>query len=278
MDIDKSYALSGNEGDSRIAQKLYLILHDVGNMGATARNTAIYEKRTWENAYVHFAVGAEGIFQIGEPGYVAWGALNANPYAPVQIEFENTTNQADFEKGYRNYIALAREMATKYGIPLTLDAGGAGTPGIKTHRWVTDNIGGDHVDPYGYLASHGISKEQLASDLANGLGDTITTSDVSVTKTTPVAVHGASNGTTNDDGWIITNENGTFTPQAGLRVFNYPGIGDTGIKTDGVPFEYFGYVRNDGAGYLYVATHEFGLTRYVACRQLSNGQPLGTFE
>ena len=37
-----------------------------------------------------FSAGAEGIFQIGEPGYIAWGALDANPYAPFQIELENT--------------------------------------------------------------------------------------------------------------------------------------------------------------------------------------------
>jgi len=39
---------------------------------------------------------------------------------------------------------------------------------------VTNNYGGDHVDPYGYLASHGISKSQLAKDLANGVGTVVT--------------------------------------------------------------------------------------------------------
>lgn len=220
------------------------------------------------------------MFEVGAPGYVSWGALDANPDAPFQIELENTDNQLEFEKGYRNYINLTRELANQFGIPLILDAGGAGTPGIKSHKWVSDNLGGDHQDPYGYLAQHGISKDQLAHDLANGLGDKVETTATSkpISQPAKVTAKPKATGTTNDDGYIITNENGIFTPQAGLRVFNYPGVDPTGIKTDGVPFEYFGYIRNDKAGYLYVATHEFGLTRYVACRELKTGKALGTFK
>lgn len=177
--INKQYALAAGEGDSRKAQNTYGILHDVGNPNSTARNNANYLKNHYNDAYVTHVVGAEGVFEVGTPGYVSWGALNANPYAPFQIELENTDNQADFEKGYKNYIALAREMADQFGIPKTLDAGGAGTPGLKTHKWVSDNIGGDHQDPYAYLASHGISKEQFARDLANGINGAVTTAPVS---------------------------------------------------------------------------------------------------
>lgn len=168
--INKQFALGANEGSSQKTQNLYIILHEVGVDNSSARNNAAYFKNNWSTAeaYSTYVVGADGIYQVGEPGYVAWAALNANPYAPVQIEFERTNDANRFKKGYANYIALAREMATKYGIPKTLDTGGAGTPGIKSHLWVTNNYGGDHVDPYGYLASHGISKSQLAKDLANG--------------------------------------------------------------------------------------------------------------
>lgn len=174
--INKQFALGANEGSSQKTQNLYIILHEVGVDNSSARNNAAYFKNNWSTAEVYstFVVGADGIYQVGEPGYVAWAALNANPYAPVQIEFERTGDANRFKKGYANYIALAREMATKYGIPKTLDTGGAGTPGIKSHLWVTNNYGGDHVDPYGYLASHGISKTQLAKDLANGVGTVVT--------------------------------------------------------------------------------------------------------
>lgn len=169
--INKKFALGANEGSSQKTQNLYIILHEVGVDNSSARNNAAYFKNNWSTAeaYSTFVVGADGIYQVGEPGYVAWAALNANPYAPVQIEFERTNDANRFKKGYANYIALAREMADKYGIPKTLDEGGAGMPGIKSHLWVTKNYGGDHVDPYGYLASHGISKSQLAKDLANGV-------------------------------------------------------------------------------------------------------------
>ena len=174
--INKQFAFGTNEGSSQKTQSLYIILHEVGVDNSSAQANAAYFKNNWSTAetYSTFAVGADGIYQIGEPGYVAWAALNANPYAPVQIEFERTNDANRFKKGYANYIALAREMADKYGIPKTLDAGGVGTPGIKSHLWVTNNYGGDHVDPYGYLASHGISKSQLAKDLANGVGTVVT--------------------------------------------------------------------------------------------------------
>lgn len=62
-------------------------------------------------------------------------------------------------------------MAKKHGIPLTLDTSGRS---IKSHLWVSQNIWGDHVDPYGYLAQHGVSKSKLANDLRNRVGDTNT--------------------------------------------------------------------------------------------------------
>ncbi|KAB5904599.1 N-acetylmuramoyl-L-alanine amidase, partial [Bifidobacterium adolescentis] len=44
--------------------------------------------------------------------------------------------------------------------------------------WVTQNIWGDHTDPYGYLSEMGVSKEKLAYDLAHGFTDeNPTTSD-----------------------------------------------------------------------------------------------------
>ncbi len=58
----------------------------------------------------------------------------------------------------------------KYGIPLTLDTP-YNQPGIKSHLWVTQNIWGNHTDPYGYLSEMGVSKEKLAYDLAHGFTD-----------------------------------------------------------------------------------------------------------
>ena len=66
-----------------------------------------------------------------------------------------------------------RYDAITYDRPLTLDDGGAGTPGVKSHLWVSKNIGGNHTDPYAYLATIGISKEQFANDLKNGFEEKV---------------------------------------------------------------------------------------------------------
>lgn len=184
--IDKTYAFSANQGSSQRAQNLYIILHETDNAKATGANEAANMKNNYTpyTAYSTFVVGDGKVYQVGEPGYVAYAAGNANPYSPVQIELQHTTDPALFKKNYAIYIELARDMAKKFGIPLTLDAGGAGTAGIKSHQWISNNIWGDHSDPYSYLASMGVSKAKLASDLASGSG-IVTTPANSTTPTAP---------------------------------------------------------------------------------------------
>ena len=166
--ISKEFALSGSEGSSQKAKKNVIILHDVGNLGTNGRNNASYMSRTWNNAYTHFVIDGDTAYQVGEPGYVAWGALDwGNRNAVVQIEIDNSTDKAHFKKSYTTYINLTRDMAKKYDIDLDLDLNN--NYGIKTHKWITDNKAGDHQDPYGYLSKMGISKAQLAKDLKNGI-------------------------------------------------------------------------------------------------------------
>nr|DAH37013.1 MAG TPA: hypothetical protein [Caudoviricetes sp.] len=168
--VNKEFMLGANEGDSRKAQNLYIIVHETANPRATGRNEASNMKNNWRKAYTTHIVGDGIVYLIGEPGYVSWGALDANCYAPAQIELQHTTDKALFEKNYRVYVELIRDLCNQFGIPKTLDAGGKGIKGVKSHQWVTKNYGGDHTDPYGYLASMGISKEQFARDIANGFG------------------------------------------------------------------------------------------------------------
>lgn len=172
--IDNTYQLTLNEGDSRRAANKFVVLHDVGTE-SSALNNAIYMKRAWSQteSYTQFIVGDGGkVYKVGEDGYVSWGAgsyVNAN--APVQIELAHTYDRATFDKDYAVYVNLARDFAIKYGIPLTLDDGNMYTSGIKSHLWVTNNVWGDHTDPYGYLARFGVSKEKLAADLRTGLNE-----------------------------------------------------------------------------------------------------------
>lgn len=169
-EVDRSQMLGANDGSSQLASPNYILLHETANPNAGGLNNAKYMKRTWFNAYTAYVVGEGKAYQVGEDGYVQYGAGSyGNANSPVQIELDHTTNKAQFDINYKVYVELARDKAKKYNIPLTLD-----TPfpqrGIKSHRWITDNVWGDHTDPYGYLASMGVSKEKLAHDLANGVG------------------------------------------------------------------------------------------------------------
>ena len=170
--IDYRYSLPNGAGENATASNKYLILHDVGvETGAAVNASYFYHNYNKVGTYVTFVVGDGGkVYQVSKPGQVSHGAgYVANHDAPVQIELGRTWNGGQFWKDYITYIRLARDMAGKYGIPLTLDAGGAGTPGIKAHVWVTRNIWGDHVDPYGYLARFGVTKDKLAHDLLYGI-------------------------------------------------------------------------------------------------------------
>ena len=170
--IDYRYALPAGKGDDETAANNYIILHDVGVESGAATNARYFHDTVDTNeAYVTFVVGDGGkVYQVGRPGQVSWGAGRvANHNAPVQIELGRTYNSGQFWQDYVTYVRVARDMAGKYGIPLTLDAGGAGTRGIKSHYWVTKNIWGDHVDPYGYLSRFGVTQAKLAHDLLYGV-------------------------------------------------------------------------------------------------------------
>lgn len=204
--IDYTYAFNANQGSSQRASHSFVILHEAG-IEAPGRNIAANMKNNYTpyTAYSTFVVGDGGrVYQVGEPGYVSYAAGNANGYSPVQIELQRTYDKATFTKNYATYIELARDYAKKYGIPLTLDAGGAGTPGIKSHLWITQNIWGDHVDPYGYLASMGVSKAKLANDLAKG------TTNVGGGNTTPTNTTKPTTPSNSNVPAGFTPENGTF--------------------------------------------------------------------
>ena len=171
--IDYTYQLGAREGSSTQASNQYIILHETGNANNTGSNSALneakYMKSHWNSAYTHAIAGHDRVYIIGNPGYVAYGAGSpANGQSPFQIELSRYADKSLALKAYRNWIEISREMAKKYGIPLTLDQSGNG---VKSHKWVSDNLWGDHQDPYGYLSSIGISKAQVAADLAGETKD-----------------------------------------------------------------------------------------------------------
>lgn len=225
--IKTDYELAANQGDSSVAQRKYIIAHESGYDPDTKKpNMLLNEVQNMHNnfmtnkAYVTHFVGfmdsanEAQIYQIGEPGYVSWGALDANPYAPVQIEFARIyqNDKVKFSKAYRLYVEALRYFANLYNIPTKLDESGNG---IKTHQWVTNNYGGSHIDPYGYFESMGISKAQFKHDVENGfktevvkestINNVVYTLKDNVKGYTTYDSNGVANDTTNiapDTGWI----------------------------------------------------------------------------
>ena len=172
MKLNKRYALSANEGASTLAKRDIIVAHSTATPNGEAWAIAHNMKAGINTAqtYVHLVVDDKECYLVGGLGYVAWGCgYYGNQLSPMQIELCEFTNKTRAKKAYRNYIGLIREYAQKYGIPLTLDNNAK--RGVKTHNWVTHNLGNtDHSDPYGYLSSIGISKAQFAHDIANGVG------------------------------------------------------------------------------------------------------------
>ncbi|MCM6843521.1 SH3 domain-containing protein [Latilactobacillus curvatus] len=185
--VNNTYQLGVNEGSNQRTNNRLVIAHETGTY-APAVNNAAYMKRTWNTnyAYTQYVVGDGGqVYRIGADGYVSWGAGTwGNANAPVQVELARTTNDAQFKVDYAVYVNLLRDSAKKFGISTNLDTG----YGIVTHKWITDNVWGDHQDPYGYLASHGITKAQFAQDLKTGLpenGSGTNTAPINPVKPTP---------------------------------------------------------------------------------------------
>ncbi|BAP85541.1 N-acetylmuramoyl-L-alanine amidase [Paucilactobacillus hokkaidonensis JCM 18461] len=260
--IDKSFALASKEGASQKASNKYLILHSTANLGASAKNNASYEKRTWTTAYVHFIAGDGIVYQVGTPGYVAWGAgPKVNGLSPVQIEMEESADVAKQRRIYNTYIELARDYAKKYGIPLTLDTTGNG---VKTHNWVSQNLGGtDHSDPYGALKRIGIDKTQLAKDIANGAGSSVATKPATTTSSKPAVSKPAATPSTGIK-WIAQTGVFTITDSDGIKLRS----GSASVKSpllailkkgNTVKYNAYGYAggyvwirqpRSNGYGYL----------------------------
>ncbi|UED81966.1 N-acetylmuramoyl-L-alanine amidase [Lysinibacillus sp. CD3-6] len=150
----------------------YVIAHESGNAknnGPKAlENEIAFMDRNKANAYTSHWVGDGGrIVQVAPVNKVQYGCgPKGNPLSYAQVELARTSDKEQFKKDYAAYIWLLRKLAKDAGIPIVLDGIGNG---IKSHRWITNNLGGTtHVDPYSYLQSMGVSEAQFKLDIKNG--------------------------------------------------------------------------------------------------------------
>lgn len=164
--------MSGLPSQALTAVK-YVIAHESGNpnnCGPNAlENEIAYMNRNKAEAFTSHWVGGGGkIVQIAPVGKLQYGCgPKGNPLSYAQVELARTNDKEQFKKDYAAYIWLLRELAKEACIPVVLDGSGNG---IKSHRWITDNLKGTtHRDPYSYLASMGITEEQFKKDILNSL-------------------------------------------------------------------------------------------------------------
>lgn len=161
-----------------LASTNFVIAHDSGNPNNVGPNSldneVKYMTANSQNAFTSHWVGSGGrVVKLAQVGKVQWGAgPKANPYSYAQVELARTNNRETFEKDYPVYIELLRDLAKEAKLPLTFDTGSKlSDKGIKSHEWISKHLGGtDHVDPFDYLASWGISRSQFKKDLENGIG------------------------------------------------------------------------------------------------------------
>ena len=172
MDIDTSRY---REGLPQIGYAPYhqIHAHSTGNKNSTAQNEADYHmRRPVESGFFSHVVGNGRVMQVGPTNngsYDVGGGWNYETYAAVEL-IESHSTEEEFMEDYRLYIELLRNLADEAGLPKTLDSDAL--EGIKSHEYCTNNQPNnfsDHVDPYPYLASWGISREQFKHDIENGL-------------------------------------------------------------------------------------------------------------
>ena len=147
--------------------------HSTGNRNSTAQNEADYHmRRPVESGFFSHVVGNGRVMQVGpvnQGAYDVGGGWNYETYAAVEL-IESHSTKEEFMEDYRLYVQLLRDLADEAGLPKTLDSDAL--EGIKSHDYCTNNQPNnfsDHVDPYPYLASWGISREQFKHDIENGL-------------------------------------------------------------------------------------------------------------
>lgn len=206
------YRIIDYTGRKTTANK-YVIAHESGNPNNVGPNSLEGEVKYMKGqaaaggAFTSHWVGSGGrIIQIAPVGKIQYGAGGvANPLSYAQVELARTNNAETFKKDYAAYVWLLRQLAGECGIPKTLDKTGNG---IKTHLWVTNNLGNtDHTDPYSYLNSMGISNAQFAADIANGLGTpTVTVTAAEVVTAGPVRNPASYNAVVTSGGYSIDSK------------------------------------------------------------------------
>ncbi|PGZ96928.1 N-acetylmuramoyl-L-alanine amidase [Bacillus pseudomycoides] len=148
-----------------------VVAHSTATPEAPAINIQRYESRTWQNAFVHYAVDWNETIQIADTKYAAYGAGQYANKRFVHVELCETADYDKFRASYDKYVKLLAKILRDRGLSVE--------KGLWTHYDVTHHLGGtDHEDPLDYLASHGVSEAQFRADVQRAYNDSSTNTSV----------------------------------------------------------------------------------------------------
>ncbi len=138
-----------------------VVAHATADYGDTPDAERNYEAGHWQDAFVHFFVGAGRILQVASTDYVCYGAGHtANHLGYAQVELCQTTDAKQFAEDYAMYTWLLakllhdRKLGVVDGVTLMSHA----QVSAKWHEC-------DHMDPIEYLASHGKAWANVVADV-----------------------------------------------------------------------------------------------------------------
>jgi N-acetylmuramoyl-L-alanine amidase len=138
-----------------------VVAHATDNYGDTDTGERNYEASgAWKNAFVHFFVDDDSITQAADTNYRAWGAGGAANPRFLHVELCQTHDEQKFKAAYLKYCVLIAWLLANRNLGVSFK----GT--LWGHLEITNTLGGtSHTDPWDYLASHGISKDQFIADV-----------------------------------------------------------------------------------------------------------------
>lgn len=120
-----------------------------------------YFQNNWKTrqAFAHFFVDWDSIYQHADTDYKCWASGNGNSRF-VQVELCETADATKFAESYKRYTWLLAKLL--FDSKLGVEFGKT----LVTHEWVSHNLGGtNHIDPTPYLKSKGITIGQLSADV-----------------------------------------------------------------------------------------------------------------
>lgn len=137
--------------------------HATANYGSgekedTAMNERNYEQNTWQSAFVHYFCDYTTILDVADDDYISYGCGKGNPYY-INVELCQTKRADRFIESYNRWIFIMAKVLhdNKLGV---IDG-----VTLVSHKWVSDNLGGNHQDPHAYIESHGKVWSDVVSDV-----------------------------------------------------------------------------------------------------------------